>query len=35
MSKTLTDKSGHYKNIGLGGSYFAIEEVKKLFTKFF
>ncbi len=29
----VTDKSGHYKNIGLGGSYFAIEEVKKLYQE--
>ena len=29
----VTDKSGHYKNIGLGGSYFAIEEVKKIYKE--
>ena len=29
----VTDKSGHYKNIGLGGSYFAIEEVKKIYME--
>ena len=29
----VTDKSGHYKNIGLGGSYFAIKEVLKLYNE--
>jgi integrase len=29
----VTDKSGYYKNIGLGGSYFAIQEVRKLYDE--
>ena len=30
----VKDKSGIYKNIGLGGSYFAIEAIKKLFKEY-
>jgi integrase len=29
----VTDKSGYYKNIGLGGSYFAIKAVQKLYDE--
>ena len=30
----VKDKSGIYKNIGLGGSYFAIESIKKLYKEY-
>jgi len=31
----VTDKSGHYKNIGLGGSYYAIQEVRKVYQEWY